>query len=165
MCRLHNAVTTINVALFSADANKNSGLSKKNRRIPRPCRLPEPERERMRSRLTRIRRLRSSPGTEKRRFPAFRALFGVSGVLLDASQSAPLLRRTSAGRVAAPQGKSLSFLSCLSLALAFSCPPGKSPRSFSKRLRRNEMRMFRASRPHVTAQRPLFRCDFPPQTA
>ena len=29
MCRLHNAVTTINVALFSADANKNSGLSKK----------------------------------------------------------------------------------------------------------------------------------------
>lgn len=44
VCRLHNAVTTINVALFSADANKNSGLSKKNRRIPRPCRLPEPKR-------------------------------------------------------------------------------------------------------------------------
>lgn len=44
VCRLHNAVTTINVALFSADANKNSGISKKNRRISCPCPLPKPKR-------------------------------------------------------------------------------------------------------------------------
>lgn len=127
VCRLHNAVTTINVALFSADANKNSGISKKNRRISCPCPLPKPKR----NGCAPVPRVAAACGSLLKRgdgtFRHFRLCSAFQASFWTQIRAAPPFRWASAGRAPALQRKSLSFLPCLNSALASPFPRVKKP--------------------------------------
>lgn len=121
VCRLHNAVTTINVALFSADANKNSGISKKNRRISCPCPLPKPKR----NGCAPVPHVAAACGALlKRRDGTFRRFRRPFGRAPGCPTFPPGVSRA---RPRAPEGQSLSFLPCLSSALASPFPRVKKP--------------------------------------